>query len=123
MNLNNKLEILFKHFILNSVSNDLLKSIKESIEIKDIEILFQVIESIKDPSLYCENNYDNKKISGFFLFIDFITALIINLGDSAIQQAKNRNSKNPFVHWIIKYAEDERFHKEIMSKFSLIFED
>ena len=122
MSLNEKLDMAFEQFISNTVSDALLGRIKDSVTSADIDILMRKVESLDDPSAYCKNDFDHKTPTGFFLFIDFISALIINLGDSMIQEANNySNIKHPFVPWIIKYANDERFHNEIMSKFSRIF--
>ena len=122
MSLIAELDMAFEQFISNTVSDDLLRKIKDSITSADIDVLMRKIESLDDPSAYCKNDFDSKTPTGFFLFIDFISALIINLGDSTIQEAtKYSNIKHPFVPWVIKYANDERFHTELMSKFSTIF--
>jgi len=119
-----QLHVIFKQFISNSVSGDLLKLIKYSIKPTDVEILMRMIISLKDPSAYCKNDDDHETVSGFFLFIDFVSALLINLGDSVIQELNSyRNTKHPFIPWVIKYVSDKRFHDEIMSKFSEIFAD
>ena len=124
MILEQRLRLAFKQFLSNSVSGDLLKLIKDSIKPADVEMLIRIIESLKDPSVYCKNDDDRETVSGFFLFIDFVSALLINLGDSAIQELNSyRNTKHPFVPWVIKYVNDKRFHDEIMSKFSEIFAD
>lgn len=122
MSLKAKLNMAFEQFISNKVSDDLLRRIKDSVTSADIDVLMKKVESLDDPSVYCKNDLDSKTPAGFFLFIDFISALIINLGDSKIQEANNySNIKHPFVPWVIKFANDERFHNEIMSKFSRIF--
>ena len=122
MSLEVKLNMVFEQFISNKVSDDLLRRIKDSVTSADIDVLMKKVESLDDPSAYCKNDLDSKTPAGFFLFIDFISALIINLGDSTIQEANNySNIKHPFVPWVIKFVNDERFHNEIMSKFSRIF--
>lgn len=122
MNMNEYLDTAFNQFITNEVSNDLLKSIKETVTVDDINTLIGSVESLGDPSEYFSNDYDDKTPAGFFLYIDFISALIINLGDPASQQAiKFRNTNHPFVKWVVKYVEDKRFHNEITSKFSEVF--
>lgn len=122
MNLKEYLDTAFNQFITNEVSNDLLKSIKETVTVDDINALIGSVESLGDPSEYCKNDYDDKTPAGFFLYIDFISALIIYLGDPATQEAINfRDTKHPFVKWVVTYVEDERFHKEIASKFSEVF--
>lgn len=122
MNLNAMLDSAFEQFISNAVSDDLLRSIKSSVTSTDVDKLIRKVESLDDPSAYCKNDLDSKTPAGFFLFLDFISALIINLGNSAILEAnKYSNSKHHFVPWVVKYASDERFHNQIISKFSRIF--
>lgn len=122
MNLNEMLDLAFEQFISNTVTDELLKSIKSSVTSADVDTLIIKIESLDDPSAYCKNDLDSKTPAGFFLFLDFSSALIINLGHSAIQETdKYSNSKHPFVPWVVKYASDERFHNEILSKFSNLF--
>ena len=119
MNVNEMLDLAFEQFISNTVTDELLKSIKSSVTSADVDTLIAKVESLDDPSAYCKNDLDNKTPAGFFLFLDFISALIINLGSSAIQETeKYSNSKHHFVRWVVKYASDERFHNEIISKFS-----
>jgi len=104
-------------FISNTVTDELLKSIKSSVTSADVDTLIAKVESLDDPSAYCKNDLDSKTPAGFFLFLDFISALIINLGSSAIQETeKYSNSKHHFVRWVVKYASDERFHNEIISE-------
>lgn len=122
MSLNEKLDAAFEQFISNTVSDDLLKSIKDSVTSADVNILLRKVESLDDPSAYCKNDFDSETPAGFFLFIDFISALIINLGTPAIEETKKlENTNHHFVSWVIKYADDNRFHHEIMSKFSALF--
>ncbi|WPL16842.1 hypothetical protein Thiowin_01818 [Thiorhodovibrio winogradskyi] len=122
MNLNEMLDLAFEQFISNTLTEELLKSIKSSVTSADVDTLIIKIESLDDPSAYCKNDLDSKTPAGFFLFLDFISALIINFGHSAIQETdKYSNSKHPFVPWVVKYASDERFHNEIISKFSNLF--
>ena len=122
MNIEETLDEAFKQLIKHEVSNDLLKSIKEAVSVSDINTLLDHVDSLGDPSEYCENDYDQKTPAGFFLYIDFISAVIIHLGDSALQEVmKCKDTNRPFVKWIVKYVEDERFHEEITAKFSEIF--
>jgi hypothetical protein len=122
MNLNEMLDLAFEQFISNTVTDELLRSIKNSVTSTDVDTMIKKVESLDDPSAYCKNDLDSKAPAGFFLFLDFISALIINMGNSAIQETdKYSNSKHHFVPWIVKYSSDERFHNEIISKFSDLF--
>lgn len=118
MDIQEKLREIFLQFIFDKVSKKLLSSIVKSVNLNDLDILLMSVESLDDPSSYCKNHYDSKTVKGFFLYLDFISALIINLGEDAIERiTKYKNSKHPFIPWVVKYVEDERFHAQIMSKF------
>ena len=122
MNLNEHLDKAFAAMISGSLPLALLKEIKENITADDAEILAEKIISLGDPSDYCKNDCDGKTVAGFFLFIDFVSALLIHLGDSAIERLdKYSDSRHPFLHWVLKYAADDRFHHEILAKFGDLF--
>lgn len=124
MSLNLKLNVVFEQFILNRVSDDLLKEIKDLVTYDQIDLLISKVQFLDDPSVYCKNDHDSDTPAGFFLFIDFISALIINLGDSTLQKMyQYKNIRHPFVPWVIRYVNDQRFHREIMSKFSQVFDE
>lgn len=109
-NVRKKLELLLTHFLSNSVSGDLLREIRQCVEPADVSILMAMVESLEDPSAYCKNDTDQKTVSGFFLFIDFVSALIINMGAPAVQEIKKyATSTHPFVPWVVKYCTDDRF--------------
>lgn len=104
MNLNEMLDLAFEQFISNTVTDELLGSIKGSVTSKDVDTLIKKVESLDDPSAYCKDDLDRDTPAGFFLFLDFISVLIINLGNSARQETyKYSNSKHP-----LKIVETER---------------
>lgn len=118
MDIQEKLREIFLQFISDKVSKKLLSSIVKSVNLNDLDILLMSVESLDDPSAYCKNDYDNSTVKGFFLYLDFISALIINLGEDAIEKiTKYKNSKHPFIPWVVKYVEDKRFHAQVVSKF------
>lgn len=116
------LDEMFSEFINGEIPLESLQKLKNVLKVEDIEFLIKKINSLKDPSEYCKNNYDNKSISGFFLFIDAITALIINLGSDGVNKLlQYENNCSGFLIWIIKYVKDKRFHSEILKKFENVF--
>lgn len=122
MNLSEDLSEAFAQFVSAKISKDFLRSIVTNVGERDVDTLIEAIERLDDPSEYCEDDYDDKPVTGFFLYIDFISALLINLGDPAIQLAsKYASSKHPYVPWVVKYTGDSRFHNEIMAKFNDVF--
>lgn len=122
MNLSEELKDAFDQFISSKVSKDFLRSIVAKVDERDVDILVEAVERLDDPSEYCQDDYDDKAVTGFFLYIDFISALLINLGQPATKLlSKYAGSKHPYVPWVIKYAGDPRFHNDIMEKFSDVF--
>jgi len=122
VSLSKELKQVFEQFISSNVSKDSLRNLASEVGSDDIEALIDAVNILDDPSEYCQDDYDEKTVAGFFLFIDFISALIINLGAPAIEVAsKYSSSKHPYVPWVAKYASEPRFHGEILEKFSDIF--
>ncbi|MBB1125175.1 hypothetical protein [Thiospirillum jenense] len=125
MNLTRYLQLALTQFMSNSIRDDVLQVIKKLVTPAEVIVLITQVESLDDPGAYCSNICDdNVTVAGFFLFIDFVAALIINLGEPAIKDMqKYCNTKHPFVFWLIQYTSDDRFHDEIMLKFNRIFTD
>ncbi|BCU05588.1 hypothetical protein [Allochromatium tepidum] len=124
MSTEDRLNMAFRQFLSSSVSDELLRLIKDSIGPEDVDTLMQAVLSLNDPSEYCKHDLDSETVSGFFLFLDFISALIIQLGDQAIQATKAyQDTRHPFVPWVIKFVNDERFHAEILAKFESLWND
>lgn len=123
MSLSDELKQAFDQFISGDPSNDFLRGIVANVRVEDVDSLIDSVNRLGDPSEYCEDDYDDKTVAGFFLYIDFISALVINLGEPAIKSAsKYSDSRHPFVPWIAKYTGDTRFHGDIMAKFTDIFQ-
>ena len=98
MNLSEDLNKVFDQFVSSQISKDLLRGIVSKVDERDVDILIEAVERLDDPSEYCEDDYDDKPITGFFLYIDFISALLINLGEPAIKLvSKYVGSKHPYV--------------------------
>ena len=124
MRTEDRLNRAFEQFLSSAVSDELLRLIKDSIGPEDVDTLMQAVLSLRDPSEYCKDDLDSETVSGFFLFLDFISALIIQLGDQAIRATKvYQDTRHPFVPWVINFVNDERFHAEILAKFESVWND
>ena len=124
MNLSEKLDIAFQQFISHEVSNDFLRQIRNQVSEDDVDALVGSVESLGDPSEYCKDDFDEMTPAGFFLYVDFVSALIIDLGTNAIQQVGRYSDTNHhFVKWVVKFVQDERFHNEIVAKFAAVIEN
>ena len=123
MDIDQKLAESFDRFLAHDVSDDLLREISSSVSIDDVDRLIASVQSLDDPSEYCRDDLDEKTPAGFFLYVDFVSALIISLGDSATRRAiQFEDSNHPFVRWVVRYVGDDRFHKELISKFADVIE-
>ncbi|MHC9511984.1 hypothetical protein [Kangiella sp. M94] len=123
MNLDEELEQTFSQFLSGDQSETNLRRLVDNIDESDFETLINAVQELEDPSEYCKDDYDNNTVTGFFLFIDFISAVIINLGEGSIESvSRYDNSSHPYVPWVVKYVREPRFHDEIMAKFDKIFE-
>ena len=92
MSLSENLNEAFDQFISSRTSSNFLRSIAEGLDEGDVEVLI------------------------------FVSALLISLGEPAIKRAAAyADSRHPYVPWMIKYAEDPRFHADIKAKFSDVF--
>lgn len=122
MNLDEELKQTFSQFLSGDQSETNLRRLVENIDESDVDTLINAVEQLEDPSEYCKDDFDNKTVTGFFLFIDFISALIINLGETATRSvSKYSDTNHPYVPWVVKYVGDPRFHDEIMAKFDKVF--
>jgi hypothetical protein len=113
------LEELFQAFLAGRCGAEQWRGFQQQARVEDVDLWLRKIDVLGDPSDYCRNDFDNETVSGFFLFIDFISALIIQLGPDAIAQTTAyAEASGKFVPWVIRYAGDPRFHPELLSKFA-----
>ena len=89
--------------------------------------MMEYIEKLKGPEQYMDDldeyiDADNAEmeiiVEGFFKFVDLVSALIINLGEEAIREARNFDgSHSPYVPWVLKYCVDPRFRDQVFDSF------
>lgn len=114
---------IFRDLISGDFPKDKIISLKNNLIIDDFDWIISFIERLNDPSDYFSGNdkRDENAISGFFLSIDLASALIITLGEKAFDNLNQyKNSKSRYISWLFKYIDDERFYKELKSKFDFI---
>lgn len=96
----------------------------------DVAWIMEYVERLQGPQGYLENrdeydDADNAKseiiVLGFFKFIDLVSALIIKLGDEAVEEAKRfENSSSHYVPWVLRYCTDQRFKNGISESFPFL---
>ena len=120
-----------KQELLNTIFNQLISGVtplgdiqllsREIID-EDVVWMLEKIESLNDPSIYFTGTSqgDENVVSGFFLFVDLVSALIISIGESAKNKLDPyRDSNATYTPWVLKYVLDQRFHDELQRKFGL----
>lgn len=124
MKIDELLEKVFESFIYQREDSNLFKDLKSVISINHLDILAKKLNSLEDPSEYFNVGFnDNKIVDGFFLYIDLLSALIIYLGEEAINNFSLYADKNSrYFPWVLKYISDQRFYPELINKFPLLFE-
>ena len=103
-------DTLFEDFISGTITEAKMSEIVELVEVEDVSILLHKVDSLTDPSEYFRRRRSGTVVEGFFRFIDFVSALVISLGESgrkAMEEYKSEN--NRYTNWINKYVTDERF--------------
>lgn len=90
-----------------------------TIAAKDIPELMRKVESIGNPQDYMDAHNGAPTVAQFFKFIDFVSALIITLGDEGrTAVAAWPESSSDYTKWVRKYVSDKRFHAQLLEPFS-----
>lgn len=118
-----QLEDLFREFLSGQPQADRLERLRDALTPGDIPALLNFVAGLADPSEYSASEYDADTPARYFLFLDFVTALLINLGDEGRAGVEpHLNTQAPFLKWVVKFVADTRFHAEIMAKFQEVFD-
>lgn len=115
-------EIIFNSFIQGTFPKENIKELVKIITLEDLPWLVEKVIDLKDPSDYFSGSEkrDEKAVVGFFLIIDYISVLIISMGNSGIKELeKYKKEKSTYLPWVIKYVSDERFRNSLLEKFSI----
>ena len=105
-------------------------ALSQEIDTADVAWLIDYVACLTGPDDFMDNidEYDaadNARseviAKGFFLLIDLVSALILTLGDHAIEEAQRFEKRQAhYVPWVIKYCTDKRFTKEIRTNFPFL---
>jgi hypothetical protein len=113
---------IFKQLLSGNIPLIEIQHLASAISEKDITWMMEQIEFLNDPSdnFTGKEKGDETAVSGFFLFIDLVSVLIISVGEKArLKLHIYRNSSNMYTPWVHKYVLDTRFHEELLKKFGL----
>ncbi|MEZ5576965.1 MAG: hypothetical protein R3F44_15600 [Candidatus Competibacteraceae bacterium] len=80
---------IFKQLLNGDVPKNEIQLLAAAVDDNDVEWLMGEAESLTDPSAYFKGTAqgDENAVSGFFLYVDLISALIIHAGPSAREHA------------------------------------
>jgi hypothetical protein len=125
-----KLQQIFRQLRRGEVLEQEILELTASLGPADATWIMEYVETLVGPQDYmddldeCDEN-DNAKgekiATGFFLFIDLVSLLILKLGDDAIEKAKCfENSKSHYAPYVLKYCTDPRFTKGLGQSFPFL---
>lgn len=114
------LEQIFAAFLVGKFPANEIALLAATITEKDVAWLMERVAALTDPSDYFKGTAkgDEQAVSGFFLFIDLVSALIIHAGETAKQEVTHY-TKGTYVQWVKKYVLDSRFHDGLLKQFHL----
>ena len=127
MNKQELLDSIFSDFRSGRLPEGKILTLSSLLDTKDVPWLMDYVESLNGPEDYfTETNKATHKtqeiiVEGFFKFVDLISLLILQMGDSVHSQlASYANRRAGYVPWVIKYVSDERFHTNLRHQFPFL---
>ena len=111
---------LFHAFMQKKYGDDTLQSFALSVQQDQINALLNKVITIGGPQDYLDQYDDAKQ---FFAFIDFISGIVISLGDPAIaklNEYEDSKVNTHYIHYLKQFANDERFHSQIQNQFPFL---
>lgn len=108
---------LFLAFMNNNCTDDSLESFIQTVQTDRITSLLNKVITIGGPQDYMD---DYKDSTQFFAFIDFISAVVISVGESAIaklNEYEDSKVNTHYIHYIKKFVNDDRFHSQLQDQF------
>ena len=130
MDKNELLNRILKEFLLGRSPDAEIIELRRSLVVDDASWLMAFIESLQGPEQFMDelDEYDGSDnltmeviATGFFKFVDLVSAYIIMLGDEAILKTKAfENSSATYVPWVLKYCSDERFWQQLADSYPQI---
>lgn len=111
---------LFHKFMQNKCSDDDLQVFAQSVQQDQVTALLNKVITIGGPQDYIEQYDDAQR---FFAFIDFVSGIVISLGDPAIarlNEYEDSKVNTHYIHYIKQFANDQRFHAQIREQFPFL---
>lgn len=111
--------VLFQKFFEHRVSDRDVREYFDGFDAGQVDFLVAAIISLGAPEDYL-NDDETNDLSGFFDFIDYITALAHSCGDSALNalsQQPDSPTNRHYIRFVKQYLGDERLLSGILEKY------
>lgn len=113
-------EHFFHAFMNKNCSADDLESFAQTVQQDHVTSLLNKVITIGGPQDYIDKYNDADQ---FFVFIDFISAIVNSLGDAAIAELNEfEDSKvnTHYIHYIKQFTSDQRFRSQLQKQFPFL---
>ena len=101
-------------------SDEDLQSFAQTVQQDQVTALLNKVITIGGPQDYLDEYDDAQQ---FFAFIDFVSGIVIALGDSAIarlNEYEDSKVNTHYIHYMKQFANDDRFHGQILDQFPFL---
>ena len=112
---------LFKKFLNRAQTQTDARTFHEQMTAEHLDHLFRAVVEIGEPTDHVED--ESTDVSGFFEFIDFVTAIAYPYGDKAFERLQHfptSPGSRHYLHYVKKYLGDERLLETILEKHPFI---
>ena len=113
-------EQLFNAFMNKNCSADELEAFAQTVQQDNVASLLNKVITTGGPQDYMDDYPDSTQ---FFAFIDFISAIVISLGDAAIatlNEYEDSKVNTHYIHFIKQFANDDRFYSQLQQQFPFL---
>jgi len=110
---------LFRKFFEHRVTDRDVREYFAGFDADQVDFLVAAIISLGVPEDYLDDD-ETIDISGFFDYIDYVTALAYSCGDSALNalsQQPDSPTNRHYIHFVKQYLGDERLLSGILEKY------
>ena len=116
----NDFDKIFEKFLHRKITTEQCQSFLEALSSEQLDYLFQAIIELGGPQNYTDDYPDDFDMSGFFDFVDYLTAVLFTFGESAktkLQAIPDSPTNQHYIHFIKQYLSDKRFYDPILDKY------
>jgi hypothetical protein len=117
MTVTEQIDEIFVAYLSRKGAKKKIAALVPILDATHVDLLLRKVESIGDPSDYANELETSVPVHQFFAFVDLMSALILLIGDEAVEQTLAReNAKSQYLPWVKKFVSDERFRSQVMEQ-------